>query len=172
MSAGGSQAAVHLQQECGNPLKRGLASQQQHVVLGMLKIAGRHIQKVERDHRVAFRDMFKAAPLHQPYCRIDDRLRGEAVLGTVFQTKNVAGQMEGADLAAAVGKELVAANRAFNDLVDVFGRLGLAVDFGTSVVFEFAQDDPCAGKLAKLSESLRLAAGMGVDVDKHGCLPV
>ena len=80
--------------------------------------------------------------------------------------------MEGADLAAAVGKELVAANRAVNDLVDVLGRLGLAVNFGTSVIFEFAQDDACAGKLAKLSESLRLAAGMGVDVDKHGSLPV
>jgi hypothetical protein len=61
------------------------------VVLGMLKIAGRHVQKVERDHRVAFRDMLEAATLHQPDRRIDDRLCGEAVLGTVFQTKNIAG---------------------------------------------------------------------------------
>ena len=129
-------------------------------------------RQVERDRRVAFRDVLEAAPFHQPYCRIDDRLRGEAVLGAVFQPKNVTGQMEGADLAAAVGKELVASNRAVDHLVDVLGRLGLAVNLGTSVIFEFAQDDSCAGKLAKFSESLRLAAGMGIDVDKHGCLPV
>ena len=121
--------------------------------------------------RVAFRDMLEAAPFHQPYCRIDDRLCGEAVLGAVLQTKNVTIQVKGADLAAAIGEEFVAADRAFNDLVDVLGRLVLAINFGTSVIFEFAQDDACAGKLAKLSQGLRLAAGMGIDVDKHGCSP-
>ena len=50
--------------------------------------------------------MFKAASLHQPYGRIDDRLRGEVVLGAVLQAENITGQVEGADLAAAVGEEL------------------------------------------------------------------
>src|SRR3954451_541668 len=134
----------------------------------MLKIAGCHVQEVERDHRVALRDMLEAAPFHQPYGCFDDRLCGEAVLGTIFQTKNIAGQMEGADLAATVGEEFVAADRTVDDLVDVFSRLGLAVDFRASVILKFAQDDSRAGKLAKLSESLRLAAGMAIDVDKHG----
>ena len=114
----------------------------------MLKVAGRHVQKVEGDHRVAFRDVLETAPLHQPYCRIDNCLCGEAVLGTVFQPKNVTGQMEGADLAAAVGEELVAANGAVDDLIDVVGRLGLAINLSASVIFELAQDDPCPGKLA------------------------
>ena len=142
--------------------------EQQHVVLGMLQIAGRHVQKVERDQRVAFRHMLQAASLHQSHGRIDDRLRGEPMNRTVFQAENVAGQVKSADLTAAVGKQLVASNRAVNDLVDVVGRLRLAVNFGAPVVSEFAEDDPRAGKLAKLSKGRRPAAGMGVDVDKHG----
>jgi hypothetical protein len=84
---------------------------------------------------------------------------------------NITDQVEGADLAAAIREEFVAANRTLNDLVNVVGRLGLAVNLSTSVVSEFAQDDPRAGKLAKLSERLRLAARMGIDVDKHGSPP-
>ena len=120
----------------------------------MLKVAGRHVQQIERHRRVAFRDVLQAASFHQPYCRIDDCFRGEAVDRTVLQPENVAGQVESADLAAAIGEELVAANRTVDDLVDVVGRLRLSVNLGTPVVFEFAQDYPCAGKLAELSQSL------------------
>ena len=64
--------------------------------------------------------MFKAAPLDQPYGRIDDRLRGEVVLGAVLQAENITGQVEGADLAAAVGEEFMATNRSVNDLENAF----------------------------------------------------
>ena len=109
--------------------------------------------------RVGFRNVLQAAPFHQPYCRIDDRFRGKSVGGTVLQPKNVAGQVEGADLAAAVGEELVAANRAVDDLVDIVGRLRLAKDLRAPVVFEFAQDYPCARKLAELPRAFGLLPG-------------
>ena len=95
----------------------------------MPEVARCHIQEIERDQRVGFRHVLQAAPLHQPYCRIDDRFRGKSVGCTVLQPKNVAGQVESADLAAAVGEELVGANRTVRDLVDIVGRLRLPKDF-------------------------------------------
>ena len=171
MHAGGGQAAVHLEQEGGNALERRLASEQQHMVLGMLQVAGRHVQEVDRDQGVAFRNMLQAASFHQSHGRVDDRLGGKPMKRTVFQAKDVADQVKSADLTAAIGKQLVASDRAVDDLVDVVGRLRFAKNFGALVVFEFAEDDPRAGKLAKLSDRRRPAAGMGVDVDKHGYLP-
>ena len=134
-------AAVHFDQESGNALQRCLASEQQHVVFGMPKIAGGHIQKIKRHQGVALRDVLQTAPFHQSDGGIDDRLGGKAMLGAVLETKDIADQVKGADLAAAVGEEFVAANGTFNNLVDVVGRLGLAVNFGAPVIFEFAQDD-------------------------------
>ena len=46
-----------------------------------------------------------------------------------LQAENVARQVECADLAAAVVQDLVGADRAADDLVEVLGRLVLAVDF-------------------------------------------
>jgi hypothetical protein len=48
--------------------------------------------------------------------------------------------VKGADLAAAVGKKLVAAHRAGDDLIDIFGRLILAVNLLVLVVREFGGD--------------------------------
>jgi hypothetical protein len=105
--------------------------------------------------------VFQTASFHQPYCRIDDRFRSKPVGRTVLQPKNVAGQVECADLAAAVGEELVGANRTVRDLVDIIGRLRLSKDLRSPVVFEFARDYPCARKLAELPKRLRLTARMG-----------
>ena len=48
--------------------------------------------------------------------------------GAGFEAEHVAGKVEGADLAAAVGEKLVAAHGAGDDLIDVLGRLVLAID--------------------------------------------
>ena len=106
----------------------------------MPEVARCHVQEIERHHRVGFRYVFQAASFHQPYCRIDDRLRGKSVGCSVLQPENVASQVERADLAAAIGEELVGANRTARDLVDIVGRLRLSEDLGAFVVFEFAQD--------------------------------
>ena len=72
----------------------------------------------------------------------------------VFQAKDVAHQVKCADLAASVGEELVAPNRAVNDLVDIVGRLGLSVNLGAPGVFELAQDELRARQAALLAEEL------------------
>jgi hypothetical protein len=138
----------------------------------MPEVARCHIQEIERHHRVGFRNMLQTAAFHQPYRRVDDRFRGKSVGCTVLQPKNVAGQVESTNLAAAVGEKLVGANSAVRDLVDIVGRLRLSKDFRPLVVFEFARDYPCARKLTELPECRRPASGMGIDVDKHGSLPV
>ena len=49
--------------------------------------------------------------------------------------------MEGADLAAAVGQQLVAPHRAGHDLIDVIGRFLLTENLGALLVAKFIQTD-------------------------------
>ena len=60
------------------------------------------------------------------------------------------------------------ANRTVYNLVDIVGGFRLSEYLGTLVVLEFAEDYACSRQLTELSQGLRSAAGMGVDVDKHG----
>ena len=69
------------------------------------------------------------AALDDQDVRVGDRLGREGVLVAHLEAENVARQVEGADLAAAVVQDLVGADRAADDLVEVLGRLVLAVDF-------------------------------------------
>jgi hypothetical protein len=109
----------------------------------MPEVARCHIQEIERHLGVGFRHVLKAAPLHQPYRRLYDGLRGKLVGATVLQPKNVSRKMESADLAASIGEELVGANRTINDLVDIIGRLRLPENLRAPFVFEFAREYPC-----------------------------
>ena len=104
----------------------------------MLQAGGRHVQEVKRDEDIGFRHVLETAPLHQTHGRVDNCLCGKSVGGTVFQTENIANQVESPDLAAAVGQELIAANRTLQDLVDVVRGLRFTVDLGASIVLEFA----------------------------------
>ena len=47
-----------------------------------------------------------------------------------FKAKNIAGQIESADLAAAVAEDFVGADAAADDLVKIVGRFVLAENFG------------------------------------------
>ena len=58
-----------------------------------------------------------------------------------FETEDVAGEVKGADLAAPVAEQTIAANRAAHDLVDVLGRLALAEDAFVAAVSEFGGDE-------------------------------
>src|SRR5690242_13948614 len=61
--------------------------------------------------------------------RIGDRLGREAVLLSLLEPEDVTGEVESADLAASIRQDLDGARRPMDDLVDVFDRLALAVDF-------------------------------------------
>ena len=137
------------------------------MILGVLEIAGRHVQQIKRDHHVGFGHLLEAGSLHQAHGGFDDRFRRKSVNWPVFKTENVANKVEGADLAATIGQELVAPYRALQDLVEIFGPLGLSVNLGAFIVFEFAQDNPRSGKLAEFAEHLRPAARMCIGINEH-----
>src|SRR6185437_4142942 len=108
------------------------------MILSMLEIAGGHLKKIASYGSIAFSHIGKAHALCQTHRGVDDRLRGEPMGVGVFQAKNVACQVECANLSPSVGEKLVAANGAIDHLVDVFRRLGLTEDFGSPAVLEFA----------------------------------
>src|SRR5262249_18589018 len=83
----------------------------------------------------------------------DDRFSRKAVGWAGLQAEHVARQVEGADLAASVGEQLVAADRARNDLIDIFRRLVLTIDFLVLLVGEFRGEESChRGKLVGRGE--------------------
>ena len=96
---------------------------------------------------------------------VDDRLGRKAVNRGVLQTENVAHQVKGANLAAAVQEKLVASYRPFGHLIDILGRLVLAEDLYAFVVAEFAKIDPRPGH-----SKLRRGA-VSTKASKHGYSP-
>jgi hypothetical protein len=61
--------------------------------------------------------------------RAVDRFGGECARHAQFQAKNIASEVKRPNLAAPVAEYLVGPHRAADDLVDVVGRLVLAVYF-------------------------------------------
>jgi hypothetical protein len=132
---------VHLDQEGGDPLQRSLAAEQQHVVFRVLQVTRRHGEQVSGDQRIALSHHLEAAPLDQANRGVDDRLRRKPMFVSVFQSENVAGEVERADLATAVRKQLVASHCTNLDLIDVVRGFLFAVDFSPLLVGKFVQAD-------------------------------
>src|SRR3954452_15057474 len=99
----------------------------------------RHAEEIAGYRQIGLGDEFEAAALHQADGGVHDRLRGEAMVGSDLEAEDVVGEVKGADLAAAVGEQLVAPYRAGYDLVDVIGRLLLAENLRALFVAEFIQ---------------------------------
>ena len=120
------ETAIHFEQEGCDALHRGLATEQQHVVFGMPQLAGGHgPEALRRPGRRCQRPAqgSGASPGGRWY-----RMIASAVsrwTGPDFQTEDVAGKVECADLAAAVVQQLVGTNCAEDHLIDVFGGLVL-----------------------------------------------
>src|SRR5690348_17691996 len=64
-----------------------------------------------------------------------------------FESENVAGEVEGADLPAAVAQDLVGANRAADHLVEILAGIVFAVNLGVAL-----ESDRSAGHLEGLAE--------------------
>jgi hypothetical protein len=86
------------------------------------------------DHRdrdgapVSLGHHLKALSSDQANGGLYDRFCGKSMRLAVLQPKYIAGQVKRADLAAAIGEQLVTSYRPLCDLINVFGRLLLAVD--------------------------------------------
>src|SRR5262245_34345773 len=65
---------------------------------------------------------------YQNFC-VGDGFGRERMLVVGFETKDVAGQVEGSDLTAPIGENLVGAHCALYDLVHVVRRFVLSKDF-------------------------------------------
>ena len=99
-------ALGHLQQERGDPLLCVLATEQQHVVLRSLQVRRGLRPELARHFAVVRRQRQEGASLHHQDPAVADRLGGEACALPGLQAEHVAGQVEGADLAAAVAHQL------------------------------------------------------------------
>ena len=82
-----------------------------------------------------------------------------------FQSKDVAWQKKSADLAPPIGQEFVGPNRATNNLIDIFRRLILAVDFLVFPVGEFGRHK--AGMPGQPAELSGLATDRAVLADNR-----
>jgi hypothetical protein len=138
--AGSGETAVHLEQEARHPLHRVLATEQQHVIFGVPEFAGGHSPEAAGHLNRDAGRLFKIAAFHQAHGRIGDGFRGQAMGQSGLKSKDVAGQVERTNLSAAIGEQLVAPDRAANDLIDVFSGLVFSIDFLVLLVGEFRGD--------------------------------
>src|SRR5262249_12733944 len=86
--------------------------------------------KLARDLAVARGERHERAALDDEHLGVADRLRRERMLVTGLQAEHVTRHIECADLATAVGKDLVGSHRPAHHLVEVVRRLAFPVDFG------------------------------------------
>jgi len=93
------------------------------------ELARGHGQKLPGEVAVITRHPDQRPALDDADGRIGDRLGREAVLLSLLEPEDVTGEVESADLAASIRQDFDGARRPVDDLVDVFDRLALAVDF-------------------------------------------
>ncbi|MHC2929281.1 hypothetical protein ACVJA9_004078 [Bradyrhizobium diazoefficiens] len=134
----------------------------------MAKFAGGHRPELAGDLHVDAGGLLEARAFHEAHAGVDDGFGGKTVAGAGFEAEHVAGKMEGADLAAAVGEKLVAAHGPGDDLVDIFGRLVLAIDLLVLAVGEFGGDEANMARdrtelVGHLMGRGNLATDLGVD---------
>jgi hypothetical protein len=128
--------AVHLQKKGCHALGCGLAAEQQHVIFGMTQMIGGQRPQPVRHPDLGFGRDFKMMAVRRAQLGVDDGFGGQAVLVAGIQAEHVAGEVEGVDLAAAVGQQLVGPHRPGDHLVDMVGGLAFAIDFLVLVVGE------------------------------------
>ena len=112
------------------------------------------------------RGLLEAPALHEAQRGVEDGFGGEAMVRAGYEAEDVAGQMEGADLAAAVGEQLVGTHRAADHLVDIFGLLVLAVDFLVLAIGELGGDE--AGMTGEGAEPVGGGTGNGSNLAADG----
>src|SRR5947207_1751701 len=94
----------------------------------MAEVARRDGPEFARNLDIRFGGLLKTTASHQPHGRINDSLCGEPVGRSQFEPKDITREMKRTDLASPIRKQLVRADSAADNLIDVFGRLILAVD--------------------------------------------
>jgi hypothetical protein len=84
--------------------------------------------ELARNPVVASGDFDQRAAFDQQDLRVNYGFGGASMYPTNFETKYVTGKIEGIDLATSIIEDLVATNRATNNLINLIGGLGFGVD--------------------------------------------
>src|SRR5262249_3759284 len=120
-------AVGHFQQEACHAFLCTL-DQQQYVISRVLELAARKAPKLTCNIIVPPGERKRGFPLDHKKLRIGDRLGGECVLRAGLYTEDVARQIEGSDLAAAVAQGFEGAHRSADHFVERTSRTAFAVD--------------------------------------------
>jgi len=126
--AGRLHAFVHFQEECRDPLGSRLASEEHHVLLCMIEIAGRQSPEPAGYIKIAGGKLFERPPFEHNYRRFSDRFRGEPVYIASFKSEQVACKVKCPDLSASVAQKLVGSYRTTHNLIERLHPLAFSVD--------------------------------------------
>src|SRR5262249_19035831 len=94
-------AVGHFKQETGYAFLCTL-DQQQHVILRVLELAARKAPKLTRNIIVSCGERKDGFPLDHKNLRVGDRLGTECVLRAGLYTEDIAGEIKGSDVTAAL----------------------------------------------------------------------
>ena len=95
-------AAIHLKKKRCHAFLGRLASQEEHVVLDMLKIVGGHGQEGSNHRRVGFGHAFQTLAFNKANGGVDDGFGGETMEVAILEAEEIAPQGKRAYLAATV----------------------------------------------------------------------
>jgi hypothetical protein len=100
------------------------------MVLGAVQLAGGHGPELAAHLVVAGGEPDQGAALDDQHFAVGDCFRRKGMNVADLKAEHIAGEVERADLAAAVVEDLIGPYRAADDLVEVFGRLVFSEDLG------------------------------------------
>src|SRR5208337_5127586 len=120
-------ATGHFEQEGRHPLLCA-QNQQQRVLVAAIKLASRDFPKLASHVAVPRCKCEHSAALEDQDGDIADRLGGRRMRIPRLEAEHVSRKVKRANLTASVNENLVHANCAAHDLVEIIGGLRLAVD--------------------------------------------
>jgi acetylornithine deacetylase/succinyl-diaminopimelate desuccinylase-like protein len=147
-------AVGEVEEEARDLLAGRLAAQQHHVVVRAIEAGQHRGHQLAAEFRIVMGEAVETTAAIGDGHDIVDGLGGETVLAAILQTEDVAGEMEGLDLASSVAQHLAHANRARHDLVEELRRVAFRVDL---LALGEAAARPAHGVAGLACERLRFA---------------
>ena len=93
---------MHFQEKRRHTFYGGLASQQKHVIFGVLKIVCGHTQHAADDGCISGRHAFQAFAFHEANGGVNYGFGCETMEIAIFEAEDIGNQVKRADLAATV----------------------------------------------------------------------
>jgi hypothetical protein len=146
-----SEAFVHFQQERDYPLQCGFSPQQEHAVLGVLKVSSDEAYQVHRTRPPMCRCVEETASPHYANLRLNNRFGRKAMRCSILKTEHVSWKVERIDLTPTIWKQLVGAYCTIVDLVHELCFLSLAENLPSTSIIELTTKDGVANESSQVS---------------------